>query len=134
MQTVYEKVGEGRGRPSRFVILDDGTKMLYKDWKAQNKQQRGRKAYPRDEQGNIIRPSKIEVNMEQIPIPEKYQPDPIKEIPIAAVSMEVEEKPLPFDIETDKDINDMTDEEFEKYLDKYRDFIGVRRDEGSRRS
>ena len=63
---VFEKVGETRGRPSKFV-KEGETLVPYKDWLAreianlpkEDKDGRGRKAYPRDAEGNIIRPQVI---------------------------------------------------------------------------
>ena len=50
----------GRGRPSKFAVMEDGTKIAYKEWvKTQPKGKRGRKPMPRDEKGNIIKAEKI---------------------------------------------------------------------------
>jgi hypothetical protein len=78
---VYQKVGEGKGRPSKFVKEADGTLIPYKEWFAKQdagkpKDGRGRKPYPRDEHGNIIRP---QVNLEASTVKEKTS-EPIKEI------------------------------------------------------
>jgi hypothetical protein len=131
MNFVYEKVGEGRGRPSKFAVLEDGSKVLYTEWiKTQPKGKRGRKAYQRDENGNVIRPEKKTVDIYNLPPPPSFvQQLPVEpeysepEVSFDAVEAMSDEEFAEYCENTGKD--DMSDEEFAQFIKSVKDEMGV---------
>ena len=150
MNIVFEKVGEGRGRASKFVVLDDGTKVHYAVWKQANKQKRGRKAFARDAEGNVIRPEKVEINLAEIAPPPKFvQPDilvpTIPSSPVnqpstvientfpRAVIPEIEDSEEAIQKLLDEVEKDMeSDEEFSAKMQEIDGILQVKKDEFSR--
>ena len=155
MNIIFENVGEGRGRASKFVVQDDGTKVHYSIWKQANKQKRGRKAFARDTEGNVIRPEKVAIDLAQIAPPPKFvQPidmlaptitsetspaSPVVQAPVIentfprAIIPEIEDSEEAIQKVLDEVERDMeSDEEFSAKMQEIDNILQVKKDEFSR--